>query len=165
MGLIKTAIMSGAAMYTVNKLAKTAQAHQSNTGYASPSPPILHRSDDRRFSGYRDYEEDRYHNLPHRQVQDDRSFDSQGYAQQDAWGIPNRDTSANHFNPPPPPHRHYFDGNPTDQPNTTYSHQERKIPQRYQYAPGAPSAPPTYEYYDSRQRGFSEQVKAQNEKM
>jgi len=156
MGLLKTAMMSGAAMYGVNKLAKTAQAHQSNTGYADPPPPPPRRSDNRRYSGPYDYEAEGYHDHPYRQTYDDRPYDRQNYASQDPWGPPSRDTYAGHYNPPPP--RRYVDENPAHQTRMAYS----EDPQRYRYDARAPSAPPAYENYDSRQRGFIERQEIQD---
>jgi len=156
MGLLKTAMMSGAAMYGVNKLAKTAQAHQSSTDYAAPPPPPPRRSDNRRYSDPYDYEAEGYHDPPYRQIYGDRSFDRQNYASQDPWGAPGRDTYAGHYNPPPP--RRYVDGNLANQPRTAYF----EDPQRYRYDARAPSAPPAYENYDSRQRGFIEQQEIQD---
>jgi hypothetical protein len=160
MCLIKTAIMSGAAMYGVNKLAKTAQAHQSNTGCV-PSPP-RRRSDDRRDVDYFDHETEGYRDHPHGHIQG-RQRRSQHYATQDSREPLGWNNPADPYNSPPRPHSRYLDRDSTEHPNIDYSTPQGQGSRRYQYMPRAPSAPPSYDLYSSSQKYFSEPQKVQTE--
>jgi hypothetical protein len=161
MCLIKTAIISGAAMYGVNKLAKTAQAHQSNTGYA-PSPP-RRRSDEHRDVDYFDHETESYRDHSHGQTQGRRQRGSQHDASQDYWEPLSWNNPADPYDSPRRTRSRYLEGDSTEHPDVDNSASHGQDWRQYQYVPRAPSAPPSYDLYSSSRRYFSEPQKVQTE--
>jgi hypothetical protein len=154
MCLIKTAIISGAAIYGVNKFAKTAQTHQSKTGY---TPPLLgRRSDDRRNVDYFDHKTEGYRDHPRSQIQGHRPCGYEYYASQDSKESLSCNDSADPYNSPPQPYPQYLQRGSTDHPNIDNSEPQGQGLRQYHYVPLGPSAPPSYDRYPSSQRYFSE---------
>lgn len=143
MGLIKTAIISGAALYGVNKLTQAAQQHQvnNNNGYMR-APPSQRRD----INSY-DSDTEGYPHPSSRQVQDDHLYDSQNRAGQDASGPANRKTHSGYYRPDPLSQSEHPSGNR----DVSQGQDARQFNNTAQ----ASAAPPSYGYYDPSQRGLN----------
>ncbi|KAK4550438.1 hypothetical protein LTR36_000016 [Oleoguttula mirabilis] len=154
MGLIKTAIISGAAVYGINQIAKTASNRHPNNGYNNGNPP---RSESRhRYVA----EDDQYYRGPSpRQLQDR----DQRYADQYAEEWPGY---AGPYAPPPPPPRRHLEADKSygTEPSPYVpraaledQQQQQQQEQYYRFDTRGSPMPPPYNSSPPRQRGFVEQ--------
>ncbi|KAK5128944.1 hypothetical protein LTR85_000277 [Meristemomyces frigidus] len=150
MGLIKTAIISGAAVYGVNQIAKTA-ANRNSNGYSSSSPP---RSESRR--PYYADEEQYYRATSPRQLRDREQRPAGQYAEEYY-------SNAGPYNPPPPPPRRYLEAEgsygsdpSTYAPRTVQDDQQQQQHEHYRYDTRGSPMPPPYNSGPQRQRGYVE---------
>jgi hypothetical protein len=137
MGLIKTAMMSGAAMYGVKQITKTAQARHDN-----PSPPRREYPDDRA---------DPYYSRPAVEYRDQRYPDNRAREYQDREQNPGYQA-----NYEPRQVMYSDDGYP--QPQYMQAQNERRPQYESARYMQSSSAPPSYSYDPNqyRQRGYVE---------